>query len=119
MAGRRRQSIAVDPGDRRGENSSMKTTFDLPESLVNEIKCRALKEGRDESELVADLLASGLPHGDESSAANSQTVPKTLPHIKVRPAQPTDARKLTTQEFCDWIKELELQAEVERYEKAF
>ena len=69
----------------------MKTTFDLPESLVDEIK-PALEEGRDESGSVADLLAASLPHDAESSTANGQTVPKTLPHIKVRPAQPTDAQ---------------------------
>ena len=65
----------------------MKTTFDLPESLVDEIKRRALKEGRDESELVAELLAAGLPNGAESSIRNGQTVPKTLPRLKVRPVE--------------------------------
>ena len=36
-----------------------------------------------------------------------------------RPVQPVDARMLTTQEWCDWLKDLDLQGEVERYEKAF
>jgi plasmid stability protein len=95
----------------------MKTTLDLPDALVNEIKQRAVREGRDVNEVVADLLNAGVSPELKSVPANGQTVPKTLPLIKVRPAQPADARKLTTQEWCDWIKEVDLRLEVERYEK--
>ena len=95
----------------------MKTTLDLPDALVNEIKLRAAREGREVNEVVADLLAAGVSPEVKSAATNGLTVPKTLPLIKVRPAQPTDARKLTTQEWCDWIKDADLRLEVERYEK--
>ena len=31
----------------------------------------------------------------------------TLPLIKAQPAEPADSRTLTTQEWCDWIKDVE------------
>ena len=96
----------------------MKTTLDLPDSLMNEIKLRAVHEGREVKDVVADLLTAGLPHAVKTHPEASRTVAKTLPLIKVRLAQPADARKLSTQEWCDWIKDVDLQLEVERYEKA-
>ena len=38
----------------------MKTTLDLPDSLVTRVKLRALKEGRKLKDAVADLLRKGL-----------------------------------------------------------
>ena len=96
----------------------MKTTLDLPDSLMNEIKLRAVHEGRAVKDVVADLLTMGLPHAVKTHPDASRTVAKTLPLIKVRPAQPADGRKLNTQEWCDWLKDVDLQLEVERYEKA-
>ena len=96
----------------------MKTTLDLPDALVNEIKLRATHEGREFTDVIADLLTAGLSPTINSHAENGQTVSKTLPLIKARPAPPTDVQKLSTQEWCDWIKDVDLQLEVERYEKA-
>jgi plasmid stability protein len=38
----------------------MKTTFDLPEELVNQLKLRAVRERRKLKDLAADLLRRGL-----------------------------------------------------------
>jgi hypothetical protein len=46
----------------------MKTTFDLPDKLVKELKLRALHEGKKLKEAVADLLRKGLAAGSGGSA---------------------------------------------------
>jgi len=38
----------------------MKTTLDLPDSLVKQVKLRALQDGRKLKDAVADLLRKGL-----------------------------------------------------------
>ena len=38
----------------------MKTTLDLPDALVNEIKLRAAQDGRELKDTVAELLSRGL-----------------------------------------------------------
>jgi plasmid stability protein len=38
----------------------MKTTLDLPDALVKQVKLRALREGRKLKDTVADLLRKGL-----------------------------------------------------------
>ena len=38
----------------------MKTTFDLPDALIIQVKLRALREGRKLKDAVADLLRKGL-----------------------------------------------------------
>ncbi len=97
----------------------MKTTLELPDDLVREIKLRAVHEGRKLKDVIADLLRTGLTPATKTSPRNGPAVAKNLPKIKARPAQPADAAKLSTQEWCDWLKDVDLQLEVERYEKAF
>jgi hypothetical protein len=97
----------------------MKTTLELPDDLVREIELRAAHEGRVLNDVVAELLATGLGPGPGASSPQGRVLSRNLPLIKVRPAQPADAGTRTTQEWCDWIKGLDLQLEVERYEKAF
>ena len=96
----------------------MKETLELPDALMREIKMRAEHEGRPITDVVADLLASSLAREPDASPENGRVMSKNLPLIKVRPAQPADARKLSPQEGCDWLKDVDLQLEVERYEKA-
>jgi plasmid stability protein len=38
----------------------MKTTLDLPDTLIKQVKLRALKEGKKLKDAVADLLRKGL-----------------------------------------------------------
>ena len=86
-------------------------TVELPEALVNGIQQRALQQGR----AVADVVAERLSPSGEPSASPGETelVAKTLPKIKIRPVQPPD-RKLTAEEFSDWLKQADLQLDVER-----
>lgn len=43
-----------------GKLASMKTTLDLPDELVREMKLRALMQGRTLRDLAADFLRQGL-----------------------------------------------------------
>lgn len=96
----------------------MKTTLDLPVALVHQLQLQAASAGRQPSDLVAELLAASLAPAAHELPASGPVVPKSLPLIKVRPAPPPDNATLTTQQWCDWLKDLDLQLEVERYEKA-
>ena len=52
----------------------MKTTFDLPDALVKEIKHRAVREGRKLKDAMAELLRKGL-------AADADHEPDTTPPV--------------------------------------
>ena len=97
----------------------MKTTVELPDALVREIELRAAQEGRELKEVIADMLAAGLTPVVETSLQKGQVVAKQLPCIKARPASPSDAKSLSQQEWCDWLKDIEQQHELERYERVF
>lgn len=43
----------------------MKTTLDLPDALVKQVKLRALRDGRKLKDAVADLLRKGLAVTDD------------------------------------------------------
>lgn len=96
----------------------MKTTLDLPDDLVRQLASRAAEGGKTPEELAADLLSVGLSAGSEA-APGAVLVPKRLPRIKARPAVPANVKQMSGQESADWIKDLEQQHEIERYEKAF
>jgi hypothetical protein len=87
----------------------MKTTLDLPTALLDKITQLALLEQRDVEDIVAVLLTAGLSSTEKARPEGGPIVAKTLPLIKVRSAQPAEARQLTTQEWCDWIKDVDLQ----------
>ncbi len=42
------------------QNGFMKTTFDLPDDLIKQVKLRAVHQGRKLKDAVADLLRKGL-----------------------------------------------------------
>jgi plasmid stability protein len=90
------------------------TSLELPEALVAQIQSRAAHEGRKVEDFVADLLSASPP---EVRSDTPQLVAKSLPLLKVRPVQPAAGRQLGTQEWCEWIREFDLQLDVERYEK--
>ena len=93
----------------------MKTIVDLPDPLVAKLKLRAVQEGREVEDVIAELVAAGV---SETSDMNGQDVLKTLPMIEARPANTHVKNELSTQEWCDLIKGADLQLEVERHEKA-
>ncbi len=97
----------------------MKTTLDLPDELVRQINLRAAEQGQKPEDVIAGLLQVVLNPVPQTSEHSEPLLSRNLPLIKVRSAQPDDLNKLSTQEWCDWLKDLDLQLEVERYEKAF
>jgi len=110
--------MAIDRRRQRPQNNGMKTTLDLPSDLVQEIKVRAVNEGRKLKDVATDLLRAALAPPPQSGSVPTAAVPKTLPIIKARSAPPAIAANLTAQEFSDWIKQADLELEVERYETA-
>lgn len=96
----------------------MKTTLDLPNDLVREIKQRAASEGRKVKEVAADLLRAALAPSVETKSPPAAPTPKTLPTMRARSVPTESTAPLTAQEFCDWVKQADLDLEVERYEKA-
>ena len=48
------------------QNGSMKTTFDLPDGLLKQVKLRALHDGRKLKDAVAQLLRKGLAAARET-----------------------------------------------------
>ena len=87
----------------------MKTTLDLPNDLVQEIKLRAVNEGRKLKDVTADLLRAALAPPPKSNSFPTAAVPKTLPMIRARSSPPGSTANLTAQEFCDWIKHADLE----------
>jgi hypothetical protein len=67
----------------------MKTTVDLPNDLVREIKLRAVNEGRKLKEVVTDLLRFGLEQGASLSKASSPQKGKiAIPFFPTSPDAP-------------------------------
>lgn len=93
----------------------MKTTVDLPDALVKEIKLRAVHDGQKLKDAIADLLRKGLeapppPTGDDDGPGFIIDPETRLPLIPyARRARP--AEELT----ADRIHEILLQQEVDWY----
>jgi plasmid stability protein len=98
----------------------MKTTLDLPDDLVREVKLRALHEGRKLKDAVADLLRKGLaapPTPDVSAPGNASPRISTdhvtgLPLIRCAPNAP--ASKMTAAELIALEQQTQLQEDLER-----
>lgn len=56
----------------------MKTTLDLPDSLLKEVKLRALHEGRKLKDEFAELLRAGLKLADSPAPASALVVSSRL-----------------------------------------
>ena len=98
----------------------MKTTFDLPDVLVQQVKRRAISEGRNLDATVVDLLHKGLATPETSATAlipaglprigkHAQT---RLPVILCNPGAP--ASDMTAAELIDLEQETQLQEDLER-----
>jgi hypothetical protein len=69
----------------------MKTTLDLPDALVKQVKLRALNEGRKLKDAVAELLRKGLAAGPASDAGApvvSKDKKTGLPLVECKHAAP-------------------------------
>ena len=89
----------------------MKTTLDLPDDLVMEIKLRAVREGRKLKDAVADLLRRGMaapPEPVTDVVTSIIRIDKTtgLPVI-VPQFPPTVPRGLSPQQLADILLEQE------------
>ena len=96
----------------------MKTTIDLPADLVREMKLRAVHDNRKLKDLAADLIRSALRPADQEGAGPTP-LPKCLPVLRTRARSAGEpAARRTPQEMADWIKQVDLELDVERHEKA-
>jgi plasmid stability protein len=85
----------------------MKTTLDLPDDLMREIKVRAAREDRKLKDLVAELLQQGLAADAEQAATQPHRV--KLPLIRGgHPAKPGE--EMT----ADRVAEILMAEEVDR-----
>jgi plasmid stability protein len=57
--------LRFDEGGQNQQTSTMTTTLDLPDDLVEDIHLRATREGRGLNETVAELLRAGLAASSE------------------------------------------------------
>lgn len=64
----------------------MKTTVDLPDDLMKQVKLRALREGQKLKDAVADLLRKGLAASDLQAAVITTDKKTGLPLIECRQA---------------------------------
>lgn len=96
----------------------MKTTIELPDDLVKQLKLRAIHDGRKLKDTVADLLRRGLSQSDEQRSAE-RVSPLTfdadtgLPIIRCRSAAGPD-EEMTPNRVADIL----LQQEVEWHRDA-
>jgi len=85
----------------------MKTTFDLPDELVREIKLKAVHEGRKLKDAMAELLRTGLAVGAAKAGERTARKKKArLPLVKCRHGA-TAATEMTPQRVADVLLEQE------------
>jgi plasmid stability protein len=112
-----------EPVDRKlasQQNGFMKTTLDLPEDLVREIKLRAVHHGQKLKDAVAELLRKGLaasnaprPQSGAKASSRIKTDPKTgLPVILCNRKAP--ASKMTIEKLLVLEQETQTQEDLER-----
>jgi hypothetical protein len=82
----------------------MKTTLDLPDSLVKQVKLRALQEGQKLKDAVADLLRKGLAATANQKPARAPAVTRDketgLPLIECKHAASPE-EQLTAERVAD------------------
>jgi plasmid stability protein len=92
----------------------MKTTVDLPDNLLRQIKLRAVRNGRKLKDMVIELLRKGLAENEPPpSPPVIKEHPLTgLPYIACPPDAP--ARKMTTADLIAMEQELQTAEDLER-----
>jgi hypothetical protein len=90
----------------------MKTTFDLPENLVQALKLRAVREGRKLKDLAADFLQEGLkqPRRNAASPTGHRIVRDELTGLPVIHPRGKPKRDFSPEE----LSEILLEQEVDR-----
>jgi hypothetical protein len=89
----------------------MKTTLDLPDDLMREVKLRAVEEQRKLENTIADLLRRGLDQEQTGSSGNPRRV--ELPLVKgahkPRPEEeltPERLAEILIEQEAEWQREL-------------
>lgn len=85
----------------------MKTTLDLPDDLMREVKIRAAQEGRKLKDLLAEAIRTGLDAAPSGASARA-----ALPLMKLAKASGKH-RTLSLAESCELIKAAELGLDAE------
>jgi hypothetical protein len=91
------------------EYSAMKTTLDLPDDLMREVKIRAAQQGRKLKDLLAEAIRIGLETGSPQATAAPRSA---LPVMKL-PKAPGKTRPLSLAESCELVKAAELGMDAE------
>ena len=88
----------------------MKTTLDLPDELVREVKLRALNENRKLKDAVAELLRKGLaaPEGDKAMMAPSAMKRDRKTGLPVIECRKGATREITPKRAADILLEQEM-----------
>ena len=103
----------------------MKTTLELPDALVKQVKLRAVREGRKLKDMVADLIRKGLtspqtpaiPAPPLKSARITKDPVTGLPLILCAANAP--ARKMKAEELIALEQETQTQEDLERLGLSF
>jgi hypothetical protein len=97
----------------------MKTTLELPDALVKQVKLRALQEGQKLKDAVADLLRKGLASTSAPMVPRPLSSPRVakdpatgLPLIVCDPKAP--ASKMTTEKLIGLEQEAQTEEDLER-----
>ena len=86
----------------------MKTTIELPDELMREIKVRAAREDKRLKDLIAELLRRGLANA-ESDVTSKRSHRVELPLIKGgHPAEP--GQELTPERVAEILLDQEIEA---------
>jgi hypothetical protein len=87
----------------------MKTTIELPEELVREIKMKSVLEGRKLKETIAELLRAGLAAESRRTRGTVRRKQSGLPIVKCRHAAspkeeltPERAAEILGRQDTDW-----------------
>lgn len=95
----------------------MKTTIDLPDYLVKEMKLRAVHEGKKLKEVAAELLSKALQ--PEKSRDHSSKQIRGIPLLAGKPLGKPSGKSVTGEEMQELVKQLDEQEDLERYERSF
>jgi len=95
----------------------MKTTVDLPDKLLRQIKLRAVRKGQKLKDAIAELLRTGLAAGSQQVTPVQRAVIKThpetgFPYIECPDDAP--AQYMTTAELLALEQQTQLDEELER-----
>ena len=90
----------------------MRTTIDLPDPLLRQVKARAALEGLTLKELITSYVVNGLQQNLQQRAAQTRT--RSVPPMIARAATGKPIPALS----ADELAELEIQEDLEKYERS-